>query len=772
VALKSGTRHWIEPHPQSVPALFRTAIGGHPLVAQLLLSRQIADPQAARAFLDPQHYIPCPPGQLPEMEKALERLSRAIQQGELICVWGDFDVDGQTATTILVSTLQELGAKVAYHIPVRSSESHGIGVPVLNRYLERGASLVLTCDTGIGAHEAIDAARTRGADVIVTDHHDPPPTLPDASAIVNPKLLAPGHPLQTLPGVGVAYELAAALYDHFRRYGDAEQYLDLLSLGLVADLAELTKDTRYLLQRGLGALRETDRLGLQMMMDLAGTSPSSVTEEQIGFLLGPRLNALGRLDDANPVVDFLTTTDPDRARAFALCLEALNAERKLLTDQVFQGAIAQIEREQSLLDQAALVLSHPAWPGGVIGIVASRLVDRYHKPAILFSAPPGEIARGSARSIEGCNITAAIAEQKKMLAEFGGHPMAAGLAIAPERIPEFRRSLSRSIRQQIGDGERADTLQIDAYIDFDELSLDLVTDLERLAPFGPANPPVVLASRDLTLKSYGALGRTSEHLQLIVCDQKQQTRRVIWWQGAGWPLPQGKFDLAYSARVSVFKGERSVQLEWIDARSVEEFIAVTDPAPSLTIVDYRRELNPMLMLKQLQAQGDIAIWCEGAIRKQIGGLYRHEMKHANGLAIWTIPPGETELRAVVKAVSPQVVYLFGISPELDAHESFLKRLAGLVKFVLNSKDGQASVAGLAGATAQRETTVRMGLVWLAKVGQVAMVGETGDVVQLAKGSGQEEDGMAQVADELKFLLAETAAYRKYYASAEKDRLLN
>ncbi len=275
--------HWLDPDPISVPIPLSHAIGGHPLVAQVIAQRGIVDVESARAFLDPAHYTPASPFYLPDMDRAVQRIRQAIDRGQRVAVWGDFDVDGQTATTLLVQTLRSLGADVIFHIPVRAEEGHGVNLPWLQRLIDGGAQLVVTCDTGSDAHEAVDYARPRGVDLVITDHHDLPPTLPAASAVVNPKLLPAGHPLGTLPGVGVAYKLAEALQP------DASAHLDLVALGIVADVAVQTGDARYLLQRGLASLRETGRLGLQTLLQLAQVNPAWLNEEHIGFELGPRL---------------------------------------------------------------------------------------------------------------------------------------------------------------------------------------------------------------------------------------------------------------------------------------------------------------------------------------------------------------------------------------------------------------------------------------------------------------------------------------------------
>jgi single-stranded-DNA-specific exonuclease len=464
---------WLDPPPVEIPASFAD-LGLPPLIAQTLVRRGITTPEAARAFLDPHSQPIVSPFELPGMQSAVERIFLAIRREEQICVWGDFDVDGQTATALLVQTLGALGAEVTYHIPIRAVSSHGVHIPQLTEIIDRGAKLILTCDTGITAHEAVEYAKSRGVDFVITDHHEPGPTLPDAAAVVNPKLLPEDHSLGTLAGVGVAYKLAEALFSQKpllpgrERAGvrvETESLLDLVALGLIADVALLTGETRSLVQKGLEALRNSKRLGLKAIAQLAGQPLSQANEEYVGFVLAPRLNALGRLGDANPAVELLITANQSRANVIAGQLEGLNAQRKLLTSQVYQAAEAQLRADPSLLTQPAIVLGNPAWPGGVVGIVASRLKERYNKPVILFNTAEGEPARGSARSIEGLHITEAIAAQSDLLLGFGGHPMAAGLSLAQENLPAFRKGLCKTIEGMLGKSAREEpTLQIDAWM--------------------------------------------------------------------------------------------------------------------------------------------------------------------------------------------------------------------------------------------------------------------------------------------------------------------
>lgn len=771
-------RTWIEREDVPVPAEMQAALGGHPLVLQTLVRRGLTDLASARAFLNPEYYSPTAASELPDLEKAAQLLMNALQGGKKICVWGDFDVDGQTSTTLLVSTLRELGGEVSFHIPVRDRESHGVNLPELEKIIDSGAELILTCDTGITAHQAAAYARQRGVEMLITDHHDLPPELPEASAVVNPKRLPSQHPLATLPGVGVAYKLAEELCRRFGREKECERHLDLLALGVIADVAYQQGDVRYLLQLGLEALRHTPRLGLLKMMELAGVNPKSLTEEHIGFLLGPRLNALGRLADPNLSVEFFTTQDAARAHVLALQLEGLNEQRKLLTSQVFQAALAQIEADPTLLQTPVIVLAHPAWPAGVLGIVASRLVDHYAKPAILISVPPGETGRGSARSVEGIDISAAIAAQSHLLASFGGHPMAAGLAFSPgpdvtERVTQFRRALAKTIHQMAGEAPLEQRLSIDGYLPLASLSLEFVADLERLAPFGAGNPALTLVAPGMKLQKSSPLGKNDEHLLLEVTDQSEQSYRVIWWQGAGWKLPEGRFDLAYRARSTTFSGQTELQIEWVDSRPAQPETIDIQPVRTLEIVDYRHERDPYQRLKQLQTETpELQVWREGESGEVRLGRDRLCLTRAPALVIWTAPPGNAELKAALEQVNPRVIYLFGFEPGNDQPQLFLERLAGLVKYALKTEGGWIQISRLAAATAQRATAVQAGLAWLEARGALTILRQEDDQVCLQPGAGVASGDLPALNAGLKTILEESAAYRRYFKRADKDALFD
>jgi len=759
------TLHWIDPQPVNIPASFAD-LNLPPLIAQTLIRRGIQTIDSARAFLHPDTTPSTP---FPEIEKAAERINLAIRKNEPICVWGDFDVDGQTSTTLLVQTLQALGANVTYYIPIRGKESHGVHITSLEPIIDNGAKLIVTCDTGITAHESIEYANSRGVDVVVTDHHDLGETLPNAKAIVNPKLLPKEHPLANLAGVGVAYKLAEALLNQ-RSIAEGqtskEDLLDLVALGLIADVALLKDETRSLAQKGIQKLRETNRLGLKVMAELSSTNLETLTEETIGFTFAPRLNALGRLSDANPAVELLITRDSARARILAAQIEGLNAQRRLLTSQVHEAAEAQLREHPELLTEPVILLSHPNWPGGVVGIVANRLVDRYHKPAFLLTESEDGILRGSARSVEGLHITEAITANRELLLNFGGHPMAAGVSLHKENLLSFRKGLGRAIEKQLGEIVHEEpSLQIDAWLELNEVNLELADSIEMLAPFGAGNPKLMLATSGVKMKSISTIGKAKEHLRLTVEDESENTQNVLWWSGAGEELPEdgSRFDIAYSLRATTFRGQKQVTLQFEEFRVVEEK-PIEIREQTLEIEDLRLNISA---LEYLKAQA--LIWAEGADKAK--GKSRFDLYRTDGLVIYTTPPSRADLHTALEIIKPKKVYVIGVSPIPEKADEFLSRLAGMAKYAINNKGGNVSIKGLASATAHRESAIRIGLEWLAAGGHVSIVPEK-DALVLSTGNGEANQYLQkELYVAVSGILEETAAYRAHFARADVNNLM-
>jgi single-stranded-DNA-specific exonuclease len=819
---------FIVPPVTPSPELLAVA-GGQPMVARLLAQRGLDTPEKAIPFLDPSQYRPAPPEALLGVAEAAEHLHAAIAGGARFLVWGDFDVDGQTSTSLLVTALRTLAGDdaVQFHVPNRFTESHGIKVDPLRAELDAaeqaGAPIgvLVSCDTGIADAAAVGFAKDRGLTVIITDHHDlsaeflglPAGVDPRwglaaaaagkdsvrrADAIVNPKFLPPGDPLRTLPGVGVAYKLVQRLYARAGRAGEEEELLDLVALGIVADVAEQVYDARYLLQRGLAKLRATRRAGLLALMNISRVDPAALTADSIGFQLGPRMNALGRLEDATVSVELLTTRDAIRAGQLAARLERLNQERRLLTSQTTRAANEMIERDPSLLNYNALVLAHPNWHAGVVGIVASKLVEQFGKPTVLMLNPPGELARGSARSVPGVDIGAAIAACSPLLNTHGGHPGAAGLSLAPEKIDAFRRELSRQVELHRDDSVQVG-LQIDAEARLDELSLALAGDLAQLAPFGAGNPTPQFVTYGLTVTDDRRIGREGTHRKLIVkAPGAGEALPVVWFGGADAELPAGPIDLLYTLNVNDYKGERSLQLMYVDSRPAQAQAPVTiAPAgPALAVVDLRK-IDLSQLAAELPPPAAATWYAEGvrlehlphdvqyAPRWQIPG----EFKDAAGrpLVLWSIPPSPELLRWLLNTVRPTTVYLCGQYTADDLLSAVLRAVAGMCKYALNHPHqvtppdgtGGAGVQVTGQATSQldmnrmaarlglTEAILRQALLWLEARGDIYLIEwQKGDTVRIAPGDGNPRPGqLQQIAEEIEDLLAEVRAFRRFFQRA-------
>lgn len=771
-------KQWREPESIQVNDELREFVGGHPLVTETLVRRGITNIESAKAFLNPDDYTPASSYDLPDMRLAVERVEEAIAKRQTILIWGDFDVDGQTSSALLVSALEGLGATVLHYIPHRDREGHGVSTSKLEELLDDNPiRLMITCDTGIADHEAVDYANSRGVDVVITDHHQLPPELPNAYAKVNPQRLPDGHPLHTLPGVGVAYKLIEALYGKANRHDELTQFLDLVALGIVADVAPQVGDARYLLQRGLDELRHTQRLGLQELYQLAEIIPSEINAETIGFTIAPRLNALGRLDDANKAVEFLTTDNLTRAHILANMLQGLNIERKHESDSVYKAALQQVENDPTLLNFEVLILSHPQWLGGVIGIVANRLVEEFNRPVILFREEDG-IARGSARSIEGVDITSAITQNDEHLIKYGGHTAAAGMSLPINKIPDFRRGLSLTVKRMRQESTALGThptIAIDGMIALKDITLDLIDDLERLAPFGAGNPALILATPHVIVKSKRTIGRAKEHLRLTVEDDAGAMQDVLWWRASEEDVPRGYFDMAFTVSTTTFRGERQLQVTWVDSRPVDEPIAEFSHRTDVEIIDQRHVKDPYVMLTQLlDTYPDAVVWHEGAESSSLNDVTictRYDLKPSPVLIIWTAPPDADTLKYALQIVNPETIVFIGVDPKADSLNGFLQRLAGIIKHILKARAGTVTLIQLAGLTAQNISTVRLGLDWMIKRGNITITSEDGDSLTITEGGTAQNTDKAKSTAQVATALQEASAYRAYFRKADTATLV-
>jgi single-stranded-DNA-specific exonuclease len=527
----------------------------HPVVAAVLANRRLDSPEKAQAFLNASLSQLRPPTSLKDLDKAVHRIARAITAGENILLFGDYDVDGTTATSVLLEFLKTCGARVSYYIPHRLKEGYGLQpCHMAEVAVPRQASLMITVDCGSGSHAAVDAARAAGIDVIITDHHNMPDTLPTAVAVVNPKRRDCPSGLEHLAGVGVAFCLVIALRKHLRdtRFWEdrAEPNLrslcDLVALGTIADMVPLLADNRILAKAGL---------------DLIASTRRPAEADDVAFRLGPRLNAAGRLDHAGLSVELLTTDRMDTARELARTLNALNAGRQEIEKGILADIDAIVRRQPEMLERRTLVFAQPGWHEGVIGVVASRVVERYYRPVVLI-ALKGDEGRGSARGIPGIDLYACLAACNTHLEALGGHAQAAGLRVKTDRLPAFQLAFEEAVRSVSGPEVFIPRITIDAVLNFEEISEDLVDQLESLMPYGSGNPEPLFMARDVAVVSSTWVGNNHRRMTL-----RQPGRgagvsvRAIQFNADPGSATQTRFArMAFKLRWNRWNGSRTVQL--------------------------------------------------------------------------------------------------------------------------------------------------------------------------------------------------------------------
>ncbi|HEY6069199.1 MAG TPA: single-stranded-DNA-specific exonuclease RecJ [Gaiellaceae bacterium] len=543
------------PHRQS-SSLVRE-LGLSEITASVLVRRGYGDPEEARAFLageQPLHDA----FELGDMSSAVDSIRGAIANGRRICVHGDYDVDGICATVLAVLVLRELGADVEWHLPSRFDEGYGVSGQTLERLAEEGCGLVLTVDCGITAVEEVRRARELGLDVVVTDHHRPGEELPDCPIVAT---RPSSYPFQELCGTGVVYKLGQALLgadaDALRRH------LDLVGLATIADVVPLVGENRSLTIAGLRALARTQKPGLRALMKVARVDPATVDSGQVGFRLAPRINAAGRLGHPGAALELLLTDGKDEAKALANRLEDLNRDRQAVEERILRAAIDQVESwPEAKRRRHAYVVWGEDWHEGVIGIVASRLVERYHRPVVLIAGTDG-LWKGSGRSIPAFDLHAALGACAELLERFGGHRAAAGLSILPDRLEAFADSFAAQAEGTLADEDLVPTTVVDAVIPRDtKLTLDLCEELRQLAPFGLGNPDVTLLAPECELGDLATVGE-GKHLRFRVRQGGRDAGSAIAF-GQGGKLDRyrkvGRYDVAFRLQANHWNGTVAPQL--------------------------------------------------------------------------------------------------------------------------------------------------------------------------------------------------------------------
>ena len=545
-----------------MPVEYLSASGFSTLMAQLLYNRGVR-PEEIDPFLASDHRLEGNPFLLPDIAQAVSRVYKALLSREKVAIYGDFDVDGVTATVILVEGLSSLGADVTLYLPDRSSEGHGLKIAALERIAAQGVALVITVDCGVTDLIEVERAQQMGMDMIITDHHIPPDRLPQAVAVVDPKRKDSVYPHPDLAGAGVAYKLLQALFHKNSREQSLARFLDLVALATVTDLSPMVGENRYLVKAGLRELNNSSRLGIQEMVKLAGLKLGELGSEDIAWVLGPRLNAAGRINDASTSYKVLTTQSSEEARLLALELEKKNVERQRLSQE---GLSRARERLTAKLHLPVLMEGDESYLVGIIGLVAGKLVDEFYKPAVVVSIGP-ELCRGSCRSIPEFNIVSALENCRDLVTAFGGHPLAAGFSVPRRNLAELEQRLVDLATEQLSHLDLRPQLAVDAEIPLAVLAGDTFNLIQELGPFGRGNPQPTFLTRQVEVVECRNFGGRGEWLRL------KRKQGNVTWRAVDFESRRKReeipscMDIVYKLEKSRWNGEQVLSLNLLDFAS-------------------------------------------------------------------------------------------------------------------------------------------------------------------------------------------------------------
>lgn len=572
-ARKRIPRKWVlqRPDPASTAEL-AASLGVSPVVAGLLIARGYHTKESAQSFLHPSLEQLHDPSLMLGMADAVKRLRQAIDQAQPILIYGDYDVDGTTGTAVLLRALRMLGATAGYHVPHRFTEGYGIQQAGLEKAVKDGYKLVVSVDCGITAHEPLHWARANGLDIIVTDHHlpDADEGAPPALAVLNPNQRGCAYPDKNLAGVGVAFKLVHALFRECGKEAVVPGFLKMVAIGTVADVAKLVGENRAIVALGLSDLPRAKNYGLRALIEIAGCGEDGeMTAYDLGFRIGPRINAAGRMDAARAVVELFNAADKEEARRLAEHLDTRNRERMEAQREIFNRAIEEFESSGTDLNRCyAAVIPGDGWHRGVIGLAASKIAERLNRPCVVISLE-GDVGHGSARSIEAYHLFDGLTTCRDLLEKFGGHSHAAGLSIRRDQIGEFRRRLNEHAASCLTDDDLVPALSIDEEVAASMLGFKLSQDLRTLEPFGAGNPRPVFMTRGFRVMNAPQIIK-DQHLKLRVAGDDNRPIEAIWWRGVEEveqiPLANQRIDLAYEFETNRWQGDIRLQLNVRDMR--------------------------------------------------------------------------------------------------------------------------------------------------------------------------------------------------------------
>lgn len=702
------------------------------LVERLLATRGITKPDDIKEFLNPLETKLTHPNVFLDMPKAVERISKAIDNDENILVYGDFDADGVTSTALLLQTFKELGAKADYFIPDREKEGHGLNSKAIVKLMaSKKPKVIITVDCGVSDVEQVQFINSFNIDVIITDHHEAPETLPQAFAIINPKahdaldekLSAKEiEHLTSLAGVGVAFKLAQALLEYYKKLDFVYDILPYVTVGTISDIVPLIGENRYFVTKGLQLISDGKHWGLKKLLESAGyTLEQGITSEQIAFGVAPRINASGRLDTVEDALKVLASDNKQEIEMSIISLNNFNKVRQELCESIFLEADEMLKQQGNSDD--SIILFNPKWHIGIIGIVASKLVEKYYKPTFLmtFSEETKQI-RCSSRSVEGISIYDVLSVNSELFDGFGGHAMAGGLSFSTEKVTfeEVKHALNKTINEILDGKKLSPILKVDLQLEPSEIDGNLISDIERLQPFGAANPNPVFVLNNLTLLQKKLMGSNKNHLKLVVEDSQHNTYDCIWWSKGDISLISGdRLDIAFCPQLNTFNGSTTIQLilQDIHAENLkDETENLQKQKSEIKIYDHRKKTDIFSSVEDYVKTSslNIAVFAEEnsvldklkpykALIEKV--FNRQTVQKADAIMFFDYPPSQEIFDEIIKKTTPKVLHFMNYEIKKFDEKDFLKTFSGMLKFAYSNRNGVFDLQRSASFLAQTKETV-------------------------------------------------------------------
>jgi len=703
-----------------------------PLVERLLATRGITKPENIKEFLNPLETNLTHPNAFLDMQKAVERLAKAIDNEENILVYGDFDADGVTSTALLLRTFKELGAKVDYFIPDREKDGHGLNTKALVKLMaSKKPKVIVTCDCATSDVEQVTFLNSFKIDVIITDHHEAPETLPNAVAIINPKshnaldekLSAKEiKHLTSLAGVGVAFKLAQALLEHYKKLDFIYDIFPYVTVGTVSDVVPLIGENRYFVAKGLQLISSGKHYGLKRLLEVAGyVLEQGITSEQIAFGVAPRINASGRLDTVDDAIKVLISDNKQEIETSIISLNNFNKVRQELCENIFLEAEEMLKNEGN--SDSSIILFNPKWHLGIIGIVASKLVEKYYKPTFLMTySEETKQVRCSSRSIEGVNIYDVLSTNGELFDGFGGHAMAGGLSFSSEKVAfeDVKKAISSTVKEILDGKELTPILKVDLQLEPNEVDGNLISDIERLQPFGAANPNPVFALNNMTLLQKKLMGSNKNHLKLVVADTQNNTFDCIWWSKGDISLSTGDvMDIAFCPQTNTYNGNTSLQLILQDVHAdnlEEEEIVEVKQVSGIKIYDHRKKTDIYSSVEDYVKTSDLNIAVFAEEKAIIENLKpykvlservfnRQNLQKSDVVMFFDYPASQELFNEIMEKNSPKFVHFMNYEAKQLDEKEFLKTFFGMLKFTYNNKNGVLDISRSAAFLAQSEETI-------------------------------------------------------------------